>query len=190
MAIQLAFYKLYGYCVATYESAQTRKFAYGRTETCRTVCDESVAWVKAMQDPNVPIKVKGELGRAAIKAQTAYMALCVEGRGVDRHLFGLRQLIKKGEPTPSIYADPMFAKSSRWRLSTSQISSEHYSGYGWGEVVPDGYGCAYMVKNESLQFNLVSRFLQNDEFKHYFKEALREMKVVLEATIPAPKAKL
>jgi carnitine O-acetyltransferase len=33
MAIQLAYYKLYGYSGATYESAGTRKFIHGRTET-------------------------------------------------------------------------------------------------------------------------------------------------------------
>lgn len=59
MAIQLAYYKMTGECVATYESAQTKKFAYGRTETCRSVSVESVAWVKAMEDPYVPVKKRG-----------------------------------------------------------------------------------------------------------------------------------
>jgi carnitine O-acetyltransferase len=55
MAIQLAYFKMYGVCRATYESAQTKKYRYGRTETCRSVSVESVAWVKAMQDPNLPV---------------------------------------------------------------------------------------------------------------------------------------
>ncbi|KAJ3213079.1 Carnitine O-acetyltransferase mitochondrial [Dinochytrium kinnereticum] len=190
MAIQLAYFKMYGKCSATYESAQTRKFAYGRTETCRTVCEESVAWVKAMEDPTVPITTKGEMGRKAINAQTKYMARAVEGKGVDRHLLGLRLVLKPNETKPEIFTDPTFAKSCHWNLSTSQISSEHYNGYGWGEVVPDGYGVAYMVKNDSLQFNLVSLNLRNDAFKHYFFEALREMRTVFEATIPPPKSKL
>lgn len=33
MAIQLAYYKMYGFSGATYESAGTRKFIHGRTET-------------------------------------------------------------------------------------------------------------------------------------------------------------
>lgn len=55
MAIQLAFYKMYGVSRATYESAQTKKYRYGRTETCRSVSEESVTWVKAMQDPYCPV---------------------------------------------------------------------------------------------------------------------------------------
>ncbi|KAI8838924.1 acyltransferase ChoActase/COT/CPT [Chytridium lagenaria] len=190
MAIQLAYFKMYGKVVATYESAQTRKFGYGRTETCRTVCEESVAWVKAMEDPTVSAQVKGELGRKAIAAQSRYMARAVEGRGVDRHLLGLRLVMKPNEQKPAIFTDPTFSKSCHWQLSTSQITSEHYNGYGWGEVVPDGYGIAYMVKDNALQFNLVSLNLRNDTLKHFFLEALREMKVVFEATIPPPKAKL
>lgn len=48
MAIQLAYYKMYGTCRPTYESSQTRKYAFGRTETTRSVSNESVAWVKIM----------------------------------------------------------------------------------------------------------------------------------------------
>ncbi|KAJ3248215.1 Carnitine O-acetyltransferase mitochondrial [Chytriomyces hyalinus] len=190
MAIQLAYYKTYGVCRATYESAQTKKYGYGRTETGRSVSVESVAWVKAMQDASLSAQTKGELGRKAIASQSSYMALAVDGKGVDRHLLGLRLLLKPGEEKPSIFTDPSYTLSSHWNLSTSQISSEHYNGYGWGEVVADGYGCAYMVNNNVLQFNLVSKFLQNDVMKYNLLEALREMRVVFEATAPPPKAKL
>ncbi|KAJ3278927.1 Carnitine O-acetyltransferase mitochondrial [Borealophlyctis nickersoniae] len=185
MAIQLAYFKMYGKVAPTYESAQTKKFAYGRTETCRSVSMESVAWVRAMEDPNIPNKIKGEMGRKAIAAQSAYMAKAIEGRGVDRHLLGLRLSLKPDEPKPSIFTDPNFAYSCHWKLSTSQIPSENYTGYGWGEVVPDGYGVAYMVREEALQFNLASMHLRNEEFQTYFHEALHEMKDAFEAA-PAP----
>ncbi len=57
MAIQLAYFKLYGVSRATYESSGTRKYKYGRTETGRSVSIESVAWVKAMQNPHVSVCV-------------------------------------------------------------------------------------------------------------------------------------
>lgn len=55
MVIQLAYYKLYGNCKATYESAQTKKYHWGRTETCRSVSNESVSWVKAMETPQISV---------------------------------------------------------------------------------------------------------------------------------------
>ena len=46
-----------------------------------------------------------------------------------------------------------------------------------------------MVKDNSLHFNLVSKHLGADRFRHYFLEALREMREVFEATTEL-KAKL
>jgi len=55
MLLQLAYYKMYGICRPTYESAATFKFRDGRTETCRTVSDESVAFCKAMENPAIEV---------------------------------------------------------------------------------------------------------------------------------------
>ncbi|KAJ9060709.1 Carnitine O-acetyltransferase mitochondrial, variant 2 [Entomophthora muscae] len=156
MIIQLAFYLVHGRSAPTYESGTTRMFLNGRTEVCRTVSNQSVAFVKAMVDPNVSKKEKLELARAAITSHIAYMAEAVKGQGVDRHLLGLKLSLKQGEPMPEFFKDPSFTTSSHWNLSTSQLSSEHFDGYGWGEVVSDGYGIAYMVKNNSLYFNVVA----------------------------------
>lgn len=156
MVIQLAYYKMFGTNRPTYESGQTRKFQRGRTETSRTVSEESIAFCKAMEDPHVSNEDKIAAFRAAVKAQGAYMADCVNGHGVDRHLFGLKKALQSGEDTPSLFTDPNYAYSQHWYLSTSQLSSELFDGYGWGQVVDDGFGCAYMIKKKALQFNVAS----------------------------------
>lgn len=190
MAIQLAYYKMYGRVCPTYESATTRKFAYGRTETCRSCSSDSAVWVKAMADAQLDDFAKGELGRKAVASQGKYMADCIAGKGVDRHLLGLRLLLKPNEQKPELYEDKAYSMSGHWNLSTSQISSEYYDGYGWGEVVPDGYGIAYMVKNDCLSFNIACvKGMHSARIRHYLEESLREMKVVFEKTIP-PKSKL
>ncbi|CAG8586362.1 9627_t:CDS:2, partial [Diversispora eburnea] len=180
MIIQLAYYKMYGVSRSTYESAQTRKFAHGRTEVCRTVSVDSVAWVKSMEDPNATFETKIELGRKAIASHVKYMSDAVDGRGCDRHLLGLRMSLKSGEEKPEIFNDIAFSRSSHWNLSTSQLSSEYFDGYGWGEVVPDGYGIAYQVNANSLHFNIVSMHLNNHHMRHYLNEAANEMKQLFE----------
>ncbi|KAJ3153200.1 Carnitine O-acetyltransferase mitochondrial [Geranomyces variabilis] len=195
MAIQLAYYKMFGVCRPTYESAQTRKFAFGRTETCRTVSSESVAWVKAMEDPETTVAQKVELGRKAVGAHINYMNGAVENKGVDRLWLGLKLALKPNEPVPEFFKDPAFEYSKHWYLSTSQISSEYYDGYGWGEVVPDGFGIAYMVKERSLHFNVASlNEMRPDRMQYFLGEALRDMRAVFESTLAtpaaAPKAKL
>lgn len=157
MAIQLAWYKMRGTWVSTYESAGMRGYSWGRTETCRSVSDESVEFVIAMESAELPVTAKAQLARRAIAAQSAYMAGCLKGQGIDRHLLGLRLSLQPGEPTPAIFVDHAYTLTSHWTLSTSQIPSELFEGYGWGEVVPDGFGVAYMVKGDSLRFNVTGQ---------------------------------
>jgi hypothetical protein len=42
--------------------------------------------------------------------------------GVDRHLLGLKLCAQPGE-THAIFSHPIFAKSSKWQLSTSALIS-------------------------------------------------------------------
>ncbi len=145
MIIQLAYYKMYGKNRPTYESATTRRFQQGRTETCRTVSDDSVAFCKAMADPEIAPAETEKLFRAAVNAHLEYISAASDGKGVDRHLFGLKKLLGPGEEVPEIYKDPAFAYSSHWNISSSQLSSEYFNGYGWSQVVDDGWGLAYMI---------------------------------------------
>ncbi|KAI7869828.1 acyltransferase ChoActase/COT/CPT [Mucor mucedo] len=195
MAIQLAYNKMFGTSRPTYESGQTRKFQRGRTETSRTVSDESVAFVKAMENPYLPDNEKIAAFRTALKAQGQYMAAAVNGHGVDRHLFGLKNSLKANEKKPELFTDPAFAYSSHWYLSTSQLSSEHFDGYGWGQVVNDGFGCAYMIKGNALQFNVASvkdltvhgkQYIDGTyQFKQCLEDACNELRDLLMTEVPA-----
>lgn len=146
MIIQLAYRKMYGRNRPTYESAATRRFQLGRTETCRTVSEASVAWCNAMEDgSSVDGKTKVELFHKAVAGHIEYITAASDGKGVDRHLFGLKKLLGPGEEVPAIYKDPAFGYSSSWYLSTSQLSSEYFNGYGWSQVIDAGFGIAYMI---------------------------------------------
>lgn len=140
MIIQLAYYKFYGKNRPTYESAATRKFRDGRTETCRSVSDESVAFCQAMEHPLSTPEERRNLFRKALASQGQYIADASDGKGVDRHLFGLKKSLLDGEQVPEIFKDPTFSYSSSWFVSSSQLSSEYYNGYGWSQVIDDGWG--------------------------------------------------
>jgi carnitine O-acetyltransferase len=145
MIIQLAYFKMYGKNRPTYESAATRRFQQGRTETCRSVSDDSVAFCKAIVDPHIEPKETVALFRKAVNSHVEYISAASDGKGVDRHLFGLKKLLGPNDEVPSIYKDPTYTYSSKWFISTSQLSSEYFNGYGWSQVVDDGWGIAYMI---------------------------------------------
>ncbi|KAI1384874.1 acyltransferase ChoActase/COT/CPT [Hypoxylon trugodes] len=188
--IQLAYHKMYGKNRPTYESAATRRFQQGRTETCRSVSDESVAFCNAMADPEVSASDRIELFRKAVAAHIEYISAASDGKGVDRHLFGLKKLLEPGEELPALYKDPAYGYSSSWFLSTSQLSSEFFNGYGWSQVIDAGFGIAYMINENSLNFNIVSKGLGSQKMSYYLNEAANELRDLLLPTLEAPKAKL
>lgn len=55
MALQLTWFRNQGYATATYETASTRIFDNGRTETLRTLTSESKRFVESMMSKDVDV---------------------------------------------------------------------------------------------------------------------------------------
>jgi carnitine O-acetyltransferase len=88
------------------------------------------------------------------------------GNGIDRHLFVLRLLAEKMhaekgysfkiclihlykflgiQEIPKIFTDNAYKASGRWIISTSHCGSPSISLFGFGPVVPDGFGGYFIV---------------------------------------------
>lgn len=185
---QLAFQKMFGRPGVTYESAQTRKYQRGRTEVIRSASNESKKWAEAMLDPQETDTNRAALFRAAVKRHLQYAAWAADGHGVDRHLLGLKKVMKEGESLPEVYSDPSFSRTSHWELSTSQLSSDYFDGWGYGEVVPDGYGLSYAIGDNYIRWTITSLKRNTAELKHYLAEAATETRVMMERAMAAEKA--
>ncbi|KAG6914481.1 hypothetical protein DXG01_017031 [Tephrocybe rancida] len=184
---QLAFHKMHGRVGVTYESAQTRKYQKGRTEVIRSVSNEAKAFVEGMlSHPHAhganAQKVR-ELFRAAAERHMRYAGWAADAQGVDRHLFGLKKLVKteEGEKVPALYEDVAFGKSNHWELSTSQLSSPFFDGWGYGEVVPDGYGLSYSIGDNYIRWTITSLKRRTEVLKHYLAEAATEIREMMDA---------
>ena len=111
----------------------------------------------------------------------------IDGRGIDRHLMGLKlTAIENGIDVPDFYRDPGYSTSNNWRCSTSQVSltlnfilillkaifkfhcfyfkvaAFHDMVMCYGPVVPDGYGCCYNPHRDEINF-AVSAFNSNSK---------------------------
>ncbi|KIJ65645.1 hypothetical protein HYDPIDRAFT_130991 [Hydnomerulius pinastri MD-312] len=137
--------------VGTYEAATTRRFYKGRTETIRVVSDEAVTFVRAMLEGSATREEKVRLFKEAVKKHGQLAREAGMGEGVDRHMLGLKLLhpSQTATPLPPLFSDPLYTRSSHWTLSTSAIFSKYFGVYGWGEVVPDGFGVAYITGFDS-----------------------------------------
>ncbi|KAH6916065.1 carnitine acetyl transferase [Coprinopsis sp. MPI-PUGE-AT-0042] len=195
LIVQLAYKRLLGDAKrqgGTYEAATTRKFYKGRTETIRVISSESDAWVASMDDPKMTPQQRKALFDAATKKHIDRAKLAGQGQGVDRHMFGLRRLLQPGEEAPALFNDPVLARSSNWVLSTSAIFSKHFPAYGWGEVVPEGFGVAYMTGyNDRLQYTITSRKeMPNAKFVEEIAKASDDIYNLHKETAQVQKAKL
>jgi carnitine O-acetyltransferase len=179
MALQLASFRMVGKFVAAYESTQTREYLHGRTEATRSVSTGSVAFCEAMgAKPKMDRSTEERheilklLQQAAFK-HSFYSKKASMGHGVDRHFFGLTQMMKDDEETPELFKHPVFERSKHWRLSTSTLPTCP----GFGMVVDDGLGVGYCVYENKLVFNIAAKrdtgYAQT--FGKLLSEALEEM---------------
>ncbi|KAI0642267.1 carnitine acetyl transferase [Trametes meyenii] len=161
----------------TYEAASVRKFFKGRTEAIRVVSSQSDAWVRSMDDAGVDAARRLALFKDAVKTHGTDARSAGNGHGIDRHLLGLKLLVEEGEQMPALFSDPVVRRASYWVLSTSAIFSKHFGPYGWGEVVPDGFGVAYMTGfDDYLQFTITSRTeMPNAEFCAELERAAKDL---------------
>ncbi|KAJ7074107.1 hypothetical protein C8F01DRAFT_1099264 [Mycena amicta] len=185
---QLAFGRMFGRPGITYESAQTRKYQLGRTEVIRSASNESKAWVDAMLNVNETDETRAALMREAIRRHGEYSAWAADGQGVDRHLFGLKRMLRPDEPVPEIYQDKAYAHSSHWELSTSQLSSPFFDGWGYGEVVPDGYGLSYAIGDRYIRWTITSKRGDAARLRYYLEEAATEARDVMERAMAKEEA--
>lgn len=72
------------------------------------------------------------------------------GQGFDRHLFALRRISEKSNSHPAIFRDSAYETLNHNILSTSTLSSPVLLAGGFGPVVSDGYGIAYMIQDKRL----------------------------------------
>lgn len=193
MMMQLAYFKLTGTVRPTYESASTRKFLKGRTETCRVVSTLSKKFVETWTDPFASVDAKVESFQQACAAHVSYLDAAASGHGVDRHILGLKHMLRPGENVPPFFRDPITSFSSTWYLSTSQVPSEYFQNWGWSHVIEPGFGLAYLINNESLSVNICAKNgsqVRSDHFKHYLTESAHEMGQVLGQALLPSKPKL
>lgn len=130
-SVEKAYRRMFGTYRPTYEPVSMRAFRHGRTDTVRTVSTESIAFCDAMcsassfcKGPeghestvtNLRVQKNGKLAllRAACAAHSEQTRVVAAGNGFDRHLLGLRLLLKK------VCEDTLRAHSSRVFFASKQ----------------------------------------------------------------------
>ncbi|XP_025203705.1 choline O-acetyltransferase isoform X1 [Melanaphis sacchari] len=198
LAMQLAYHKLHGKLVATYESASTRRFRLGRVDCIRAATVEALEWAKAMNQSavtetgilgtkkiyyTVTDNEKLQLFETAVKKQTDIMIDNILGMGIDAHLLGLRQAARENGISCAVFEDDTFRMANHFALSTSQLLTSTDSFMGYGPVVPDGYGVSYNPQSNALVFCVSSfkssKTTNNNAFTVALEQSLMTMQKMI-----------
>ncbi|XP_055379284.1 carnitine O-acetyltransferase isoform X2 [Condylostylus longicornis] len=196
MAMQYAFYRMHNVPGGHYESAHLRIFKNGRTETIRSCSNESIDFAKEFSHGTASNDKKCELLRNAVNAHRTYTNEALAGKGVDRHLLGLKLMAREHNlPIPDFFNIEAVKRSANFRLSTSQVPSKHVSFMCYGPLVSDGYGICYNPRENDMVFAISSwesaSETDSDKMAVNLSKCLDDMRDCLEKQgVPPPKSKL
>uniref|UniRef100_A0A3B4ZU04 Carnitine O-acetyltransferase-like n=1 Tax=Stegastes partitus TaxID=144197 RepID=A0A3B4ZU04_9TELE len=187
MAIQLAYYRMYQRCCASYEAASLRTFRDGRVATISTTTSASAAFIKAFDDPKKQNTEKVYLLKEAIKVHRSNTNLAVSGQDVEGHLKVLAlQAVEEKISMPDIFTDVSYHKFLDYRLSTSQVPSRAGCLPYAGPATPNLYDMCYYHTSDKIIFvvtachsckeNNVAQLVQ------VLEDAMLDMRALLEET--------
>lgn len=180
MAMMIAYYRLYGKIVCAYEPVLTKGFYHGRTEAMRPATMEAKTLCEAFRSPTSCDREKLNALRNATIAHSKLVKECAQGKGVDRHLFALKCIAEKnGLPVPDFFRSEAWRKLNHTVLSTSNCGNPSLAMFGFGPVVPDGYGIGYIIKDAHLHFAICSKHRQTTRYALTLEGVLREMASIL-----------
>ncbi|OQS05085.1 choline/Carnitine O-acyltransferase, partial [Thraustotheca clavata] len=157
MAMQHAAYKIWKKVVPTYESAHTRWFVHGRTETIRSCSPQVLKWLSHLE--------KDEAGsyqhfQAAMDKHQQLAMEALDGQGTDRHLLGLQiASVLQNQPLHPLFTDPSYVKSGgngNFILSTSNVSGYDWCWGGFAPMVDYGIGVCYSISNNFVGYTVTS----------------------------------
>jgi len=180
MSIILGYYRLYGEIVCAYEPVLTKRYFHGRTEAMRSTTMKAVELCKTWTSHSSTKEAKLN---ALVESTRYHSALVKEssgGKGVDRHLFALKCIAeKRGLPIPEFFTSQAWRVLNRTVLSTSNCGNPALSLFGFGPVVPDGFGIGYIIKDSRIQYSISSKHRQTKRFADGIRQTLLEISDIL-----------
>lgn len=172
LSFQVAYHKLTGKFVPTYESCSTAAFKHGRTETIRpcTMATKDMTLALNLQKSKTSLQEQRQLLEKCSKYHSQLTKEAAMGQGFDRHLFALKHFATKKNLECNIFHDPEYNMMNHNILSTSTLNSPAIMAGGFGPVVKDGLGVGYMILDDACGA-IVTNYLPTANGKG-FTEAL------------------
>lgn len=126
-------------------------------------------------DKTMTTEAKEMALRTATRVHSQLVKECARGKGVDRHLFALKCLAQRSGDSVPFFESSALKVLNYTILSTSNCGNPSLRLFGFGPVVPDGFGIGYIIKDRSIYYSISSKHRQTSRFASTLESTLRAM---------------
>jgi len=164
---------MYGNVVCSYEPVLTKRYIHGRTEAMRSTTTKVATLCKVFCSHFTTKQEKIDALIEAISFHSSCVRDCAAGKGVDRHLFALKNIAAKHNiDTPAFYSSESWNTMNHTIISTSNCGNPSLRLFGFGPVVPDGFGVGYIIKESLIAYSISSKHRQTKRFVQVLRQTL------------------
>jgi len=162
--------------VCSYEPVLTKRFLHGRTEAMRSTTIKAASFCEIFCNTTSSKREKLEALRAATKEHSSYVKEAANGKGVDRHLFALKCIAEKHNLPPDDFfmSDP-WSVLNHTVISTSNCGNPSLRLFGFGPVVPNGFGIGYIIRDGGFQYSISSKHRQTKRYANMLEKTLNDI---------------
>lgn len=165
IALTMAQQKVFGKLKSVYEPVAMRMYYEGRTESARSVSQEKKQFAEAFY--NKPgLTSKKELIELFVEAATAHsdrITQCQNGKGVERHLFGLQQIALNPEEGSNFFSAKALNALGEDFISTTGIPYNVLESFSFGPVNKTGFGIYYGILDERVILTISAKRIYKNE---------------------------
>jgi carnitine O-acetyltransferase len=145
----------------------------------RSATPKAVAFCEAWSSKFTSNEQKLAALAAATLEHSALVKECIAGKGVERHLFALKCIAERHNiPLPDFFKSKAWDTLNHTFLSTSNCGNPSLRHFGFGAVVPDGFGIGYIIKDQTMHFSISSR-RQTDRYANTLRRFLCQVESML-----------
>jgi len=146
----------------------------------RTATPEALAFCKTFCSRFTSREEKLQALRFAASTHSKLVKEAAAGKGIDRHLYALKCLATRHfSSMPEFFMSRAYAKLNHTVLSTSNCGNPSLRLFGFGPVVPDGFGIGYIIRDYDIQYSVSSKHRQTKRFVNMLHQTLHQIGVML-----------
>ncbi|ODV62311.1 choline/carnitine O-acyltransferase [Ascoidea rubescens DSM 1968] len=201
LAIQIAFYALYGKTPSTFESVSTRRFENGRSEMC-SIQNDLILNISQNFISNVSTIQRWSLIQKGIEEINRLKSASMHGRGFEKHFKALKLAYIMRNYINDLHKDvsnlPQIPEIENLKDIEQKIPLL-FNEKGLYELIfepeilavncgnpslkffsvtpahPNGFGIGYIIKEDLISLTICSQFRQNERFIHTLQWVFNEI---------------